>query len=468
MGRSGSRRVARLLVAGIAVAASLLRPAAASPAAAADGRRAGADLGDDLHARPRQVARPRRDRADREEHEAGPRPPDAERHAHDPLLLRVGVDRRPARGDRGPPRRSASSTSRRRSRRTTASRGSTVAFPADLYFGQTETVSVAFDLPGGAPRSESEIRVGSAFATFSAWAFGDGGDVQVVVPGGFDVERDRLADAEIGRRRRQHGLGDRHRPTRPTGTRRSSRTARPRSRATGSTCPAASTSSSAPGPRTPSGRRASPSCSGPGCRSSSTRSGLDWPVDRRHRGHRGPHAAARGLRRHLPHRRAPDRDQRGPRRAHDPPRGVARLVQRRPVRRALDRRGARRRVRLAGPRRGLDRRAGPRPGHARPTPRRSGSTTGRSRAGSPTRRPGARETYGYDAAWTVVRALVADAGEAGMRRRARRRRAATRPPTSGRARPRRSRTRPTGAGSSTCSTSAAARPAPTRSSGAGS
>jgi hypothetical protein len=63
-----------------------------------------------------------------------------------------------------------------------------VDLPRDLYFAETVTVSVSYDLPGGAPRSDSEIRVGSAFATFYAWAFGQGGDVQVVVPGGYDVE----------------------------------------------------------------------------------------------------------------------------------------------------------------------------------------------------------------------------------------------------------------------------------------
>jgi hypothetical protein len=75
-----------------------------------------------------------------------------------------------------------------------------VDFPSDLYFGQTVTVQVAYDLPGGAPRSDSDIRVGSAFATFYAWAFGDGGDVTITVPGGYDVTAsgsptDKSADA---------------------------------------------------------------------------------------------------------------------------------------------------------------------------------------------------------------------------------------------------------------------------------
>lgn len=63
-----------------------------------------------------------------------------------------------------------------------------VRFPKDLFFRQTTKLRITFDLPGGAPRSASEIRVGRAFATFTAWAFGDGGSVQVVVPAGFSVE----------------------------------------------------------------------------------------------------------------------------------------------------------------------------------------------------------------------------------------------------------------------------------------
>ena len=63
-----------------------------------------------------------------------------------------------------------------------------VDFPRDLYFGETVTFTVDFDLPGGAPRSDSDIRVGSAFATFYAWAFGDGGEVRIQIPGGYDVE----------------------------------------------------------------------------------------------------------------------------------------------------------------------------------------------------------------------------------------------------------------------------------------
>jgi hypothetical protein len=63
-----------------------------------------------------------------------------------------------------------------------------VRFRSSLFYHQSTTVHVTFDLPGGAPRSKSDIRVGTAFATFVAWAFGDGGSVKVVVPAGFDAE----------------------------------------------------------------------------------------------------------------------------------------------------------------------------------------------------------------------------------------------------------------------------------------
>jgi hypothetical protein len=63
-----------------------------------------------------------------------------------------------------------------------------VRFRSSLFYHQSTAIRVTFDLPGGAPRSSSDIRVGSAFATFVAWAFGDAGSVRVVVPAGFDAE----------------------------------------------------------------------------------------------------------------------------------------------------------------------------------------------------------------------------------------------------------------------------------------
>jgi hypothetical protein len=63
----------------------------------------------------------------------------------------------------------------------------TVRFP-DLFYRASRTVRVDFTLPGGKPRSNSDIRVGSAFTTFTAWAWGDDGrsTVRIVLPRGFD------------------------------------------------------------------------------------------------------------------------------------------------------------------------------------------------------------------------------------------------------------------------------------------
>jgi hypothetical protein len=62
-----------------------------------------------------------------------------------------------------------------------------VRFATGLFFNQTAHVRVTFQLPGGKPRSSSEVRVGPAFATFVAWAFGDTGSVRIVVPSEFDT-----------------------------------------------------------------------------------------------------------------------------------------------------------------------------------------------------------------------------------------------------------------------------------------
>jgi hypothetical protein len=71
-----------------------------------------------------------------------------------------------------------------------------VRFRQDLYFQQSTKFTLTYDLAGGAPRSDSDIRVGSAFATFYAWAFGDRGDVRIVVPAGFEVETSGSTVAE--------------------------------------------------------------------------------------------------------------------------------------------------------------------------------------------------------------------------------------------------------------------------------
>jgi hypothetical protein len=79
----------------------------------------------------------------------------------------------------------------------------TILFRENLYYGETARIRLTFDLPGGEPRSESDIRVGSAFATFMAWAFGDRGSVRVEVPTGFRVE---IVGADMEREKNAKGL----------------------------------------------------------------------------------------------------------------------------------------------------------------------------------------------------------------------------------------------------------------------
>ena len=69
----------------------------------------------------------------------------------------------------------------------TAFREVTVRFP-DLFYRSSRAIRVDFTLPGGKPRSASDIRVGSAFSTFTAWAWGDDGrsSVRIILPTGFD------------------------------------------------------------------------------------------------------------------------------------------------------------------------------------------------------------------------------------------------------------------------------------------
>ncbi|HLA15654.1 MAG TPA: hypothetical protein VJZ72_02040 [Candidatus Limnocylindrales bacterium] len=57
-----------------------------------------------------------------------------------------------------------------------------------LYHRDVAKVRLTYDLPGGKPRSPSDIRVGVAYSTFVAWAFGDSGRVRIEVPAGHVVE----------------------------------------------------------------------------------------------------------------------------------------------------------------------------------------------------------------------------------------------------------------------------------------
>ena len=66
--------------------------------------------------------------------------------------------------------------------------GLTVRLANQLTFRETHKLRIQYDLAGGAPRSASQIRVGKAFASFYAWAWGDPSrsSVTIVIPGGFD------------------------------------------------------------------------------------------------------------------------------------------------------------------------------------------------------------------------------------------------------------------------------------------
>jgi hypothetical protein len=63
----------------------------------------------------------------------------------------------------------------------------TVEFRNVIYYRQTATFTVRYDLVGGKPRSPSSVRIGKAFATWGIWAWGDPGRGSVVVnlPQGF-------------------------------------------------------------------------------------------------------------------------------------------------------------------------------------------------------------------------------------------------------------------------------------------
>jgi hypothetical protein len=71
-----------------------------------------------------------------------------------------------------------------------------VLFRSGLFFGQQATVRLQFDLPAGKPRSNSDVRVGPAFASFLAWSFGDSGTIRIDVPKAFDVD---ISGSEVSR-----------------------------------------------------------------------------------------------------------------------------------------------------------------------------------------------------------------------------------------------------------------------------
>lgn len=64
----------------------------------------------------------------------------------------------------------------------------TVRLANRLDYRETHRFRIQYDLPGGEPRSFSPIRVGNAFASFYAWAWGDPGRASVTIqlPAGFE------------------------------------------------------------------------------------------------------------------------------------------------------------------------------------------------------------------------------------------------------------------------------------------
>jgi hypothetical protein len=64
-----------------------------------------------------------------------------------------------------------------------------VNLPARLEYGETQTLTVAFELPGSPPRSDGRVRVNPAYAAFDARAWGDPGrsSVEVRVADGYAV-----------------------------------------------------------------------------------------------------------------------------------------------------------------------------------------------------------------------------------------------------------------------------------------
>ena len=60
-----------------------------------------------------------------------------------------------------------------------------------IYYGETRHLHVTYQLPAGAPRSGSSIRINPAFASFCVIAMGDdGGTARVVAPSGYAFEVD--------------------------------------------------------------------------------------------------------------------------------------------------------------------------------------------------------------------------------------------------------------------------------------
>ncbi|KAA1417074.1 hypothetical protein F0U44_18045 [Nocardioides humilatus] len=78
-----------------------------------------------------------------------------------------------------------------------------IAFPSNLLYGQSRTVTVSFVLEGEEPRSKNQTRVGPGYATFAVYGRGDAGQntVQVVLPASmtFDATTDDFDDRKDGK-----------------------------------------------------------------------------------------------------------------------------------------------------------------------------------------------------------------------------------------------------------------------------
>ena len=102
------------------------------------------------------------------------------RYYFDRLLFAVPVEARSLVSTSGGARLSSAGRAR------DGYRAVTVRFP-NLFYRASRSIRVEFTLPGGKPRTTNDIRVGSAFTTFTAWAWGDAGrsTVRIFLPKGF-------------------------------------------------------------------------------------------------------------------------------------------------------------------------------------------------------------------------------------------------------------------------------------------
>jgi hypothetical protein len=119
------------------------------------------------------------------------------RYYYDRILFAVPLEARSVRAASGGSALPTSVRARTRYREVT------VRMPRLFYRG-SRAIRVDFDLPSGKPRSNSDTRVGPAFTTFTAWAWGDDGrgTVRIILPRGFD-------DSGYGEDVRKHAFQDR-------------------------------------------------------------------------------------------------------------------------------------------------------------------------------------------------------------------------------------------------------------------